>query len=146
MRRAGWAHQPTGLAGGPGSPRIGGSPPRAPSARGRASAAPPPTPRRGGNKMAPIQGHNPQRPGAARDWRGQSLVLKLTNSAGGRCEFNVRVDDDPGADGKKHTRAGSGTLQARETATYSLSMAPARGRPGSMRGLPPVEPGVLSLR
>jgi hypothetical protein len=83
---------------------------------------------------------------APMDWRGQSLVLKLTNPARGPVDFNVRVDDDPGADGKKHTRAGSGTIQARETATYALSMAPAHGRPGSMRGLPPVEAGARSLR
>src|SRR5260370_10931559 len=79
------------------------------------------------------------------DWRGQSLALKLTNPTGMPVAFNVRVDDDPAADGKKHTRAGSGTLQAHETATVALSLAPPPARPASLRGLPPIEPGAPSL-
>src|SRR5438270_202105 len=77
------------------------------------------------------------------DWRGTGgLVLDVTNPGREPVEFNVRVDDDPAADGIVHCRTGSARIEPGATATFLLPIARDPMSLG-MRGLPAV-PGVRS--
>jgi glycosyl hydrolase family 42 (putative beta-galactosidase) len=80
------------------------------------------------------------------DWRDAGgLALDLTNPGGERLSFGVRVDDDLQANGRRHCRTASGTLDGGETATFFLSLA---GDPMDygMLALPAPAAGLRSLK
>ena len=61
--------------------------------------------------------------GKSWDWRGNStLSFKATNPGPDDIAFNVRVDDDPTADGTHHCLTASGSLAAGKSGTFFVDL------------------------
>lgn len=74
---------------------------------------------------------------APKDFRGQGeLALDVTNPGETSVAFNIRVDDDPRADGVNFCRTGSGTIDPGETRTFRFPLQAAIAIDYGMRGLP----------
>ncbi len=74
-----------------------------------------------------------------------ALAFDVTNPGTYAVSFHIRVDDDVAADGVKHCRTGSGTIEPGKTATFVLPLAGSQDAMSlGMRGLPRV-PGVNDL-
>ncbi len=64
------------------------------------------------------------------------LALDVTNPGNEPLLFRVRVDDDPSADGSRHSRNGAGTVQPGETRTFSFPLITSGGAAFGMKGMP----------
>lgn len=77
--------------------------------------------------------------GKSWDWRSHAvLAFNATNSGPGLVDFNVRIDDDPSADGTKHCHTAAGSLAAGKSGTFfvDLGVADPKATMG-MNGGPP---------
>ena len=73
------------------------------------------------------------------DWHGNATIaFKASNTGKQPIDFNLRVDDDPKADGIHHTRSGSASLGPGQSGEFFLDLAPFDSRTTmGMVGSPP---------
>lgn len=82
---------------------------------------------------------------APADFGGQGeLAMDVTNPGETAVSFNVRVDDDPRADGTNWCRTGSGTIEPGQTRTFRFPLQALNAMDYGMRGLP-AWPGTSDL-
>lgn len=80
------------------------------------------------------------------DWSAAGgLALDVRNPGSQPVELGVRVDDDPGADGRVHCRQGMGSVGPGQTARFVLPLVTVDPMTVGMRGLPVEAKGLTAL-
>lgn len=74
---------------------------------------------------------------APQNWKAfGALAFDITNPGREAVSFNVRLDDDPAADGVNHCRTGGSTIEAGQSATFVMPLGGVEPMAVGMRGLP----------